>query len=57
VVAVRSVVLSVPSGEPTGANTCTNTRSVAPGARPPKLVSVDSGWSPASNVPLLFVSQ
>jgi len=57
VVAVTSVVLSVPSGAPAGANTCTNTRSVAPGAMPPRLASVDNGWSPASKLPLLFVSQ
>src|SRR5262245_40354881 len=57
VVAVIVVVLSVPSGEPAGENTWANTRSVAPGAMPPMAVSVDSGWSPASNTPLPFVSQ
>jgi hypothetical protein len=35
VVAETVVVFSWPSGAPAGENTCTNKRTLAPGARPP----------------------
>src|SRR5512138_1457232 len=57
VVAETVVVLSWPSGAPAGANTCTNSRTLAPGASPPIVVRSAIGASPASNTPELFVSQ
>src|SRR5512140_2824771 len=53
----RFVVFTGPSGAPAGENTCTNTRTVAPGARPPWPVRSTSGASAASNTPFPFESQ